>query len=243
MTDFEIKPSIPKLLVSVRNKTEALSALEGGCDWLDVKDPSLGSLGAPSLTDLAEISTISGSFLGWSSALGELEQLSDDQWNLIGNRFPGLNLVKVGLSGCDGQATWKLRLIELRKQQPHLELAMVHYADRKAANSPAWKEIVDVAEQLESPIILIDTFSKNGQTLLDHLTLKQLKRMREELSALRKGLALAGSLRPEQLAILIAETHPNIVAVRGAACKAGRNSEVCPARVAHLKRIVTQIAL
>lgn len=243
MTDFEMKPTIPKLLVSVRNKTEALSALEGGCDWLDVKDPSLGSLGAPSLADLAEISTISGSFLGWSSALGELEQLYDDQWNLIGNRFPGLNLVKVGLSGCDGQTSWKPRLIDLRKQQPQLALAMVFYADRTAANSPAWEDIVDAAEQLESPIILIDTFRKNGQTLLDHLSLEQLKRIREELRALHKGLALAGSLRAEQLAILIPETHPNIVAVRGAACKSGRNSEVCPARVADLKRIMSQMAL
>lgn len=243
MTDIEIKPSIPKLLVSVRNKAEALSALEGGCDWLDVKDPSLGSLGAPSLTDLAEISTISGSFLGWSTALGELEHLSDDRWNEIGRRFRRLSLVKVGLSGCEGQTAWKQRLIDLRKQQPHLVFATVYYADRKAANSPPWNKIVDVAVQLESPIILIDTYCKNGQTLLDHLSLEQLKGIREELSSIQKGLALAGSLRADQLATLISETHPNIVAVRGAACKSGRNSEVCPARVAHLKRIMSQMTL
>lgn len=242
MTDFEIKPSIPKLLVSVRNNTEALSALEGGCDWLDVKDPSLGSLGAPSLADLAEISMISGSFMGWSSALGELDQLTDNQWNEIGKRFPGLNLVKVGLSGCEGKTAWKSRLSDLRKQQPHLVLATVYYADHKAANSPSWREIVDVAEQLESPIILIDTYCKNGQTLLDHLSLAQLKGIREELSSIRKGLALAGSLRADQIATLVSETHPNIVAVRGAACKSGRNSEVCPARVASLKRIMSQVS-
>ena len=55
MTDFVIKFSPPKLLVSVRSLGEALTALQGGCDWLDVKEPSAGSLGAASLSTLQEI--------------------------------------------------------------------------------------------------------------------------------------------------------------------------------------------
>ena len=37
--------SSPQLLVSVRSAGEAVDALAGGCQILDVKDPSRGSLG------------------------------------------------------------------------------------------------------------------------------------------------------------------------------------------------------
>ena len=36
----------PGLLVSVRNAVEAEVALHGGADWIDVKEPKQGALGA-----------------------------------------------------------------------------------------------------------------------------------------------------------------------------------------------------
>ena len=36
----------PRLLVSVRNSREAIDALAGGADWIDLKEPANGTLGA-----------------------------------------------------------------------------------------------------------------------------------------------------------------------------------------------------
>lgn len=46
---------IPRLLVSVRNAEEALLAVRGGANIVDVKEPSHGSLGRASLEDLQAI--------------------------------------------------------------------------------------------------------------------------------------------------------------------------------------------
>jgi uncharacterized protein (UPF0264 family) len=38
--------STPRLLVSVRDAAEAVEALAGGADWIDLKEPQRGPLGA-----------------------------------------------------------------------------------------------------------------------------------------------------------------------------------------------------
>src|SRR5579872_3508444 len=46
---------VPRLLVSVRNLAEAESALAGGCDILDIKEPAHGAMG---MADVATIAAI-----------------------------------------------------------------------------------------------------------------------------------------------------------------------------------------
>ncbi|MCA9152852.1 MAG: hypothetical protein KDA92_26295, partial [Planctomycetales bacterium] len=45
----------PQLLISVQAPTEVRDALQAGVDFIDVKDPRRGSLGAPSLDTLAAV--------------------------------------------------------------------------------------------------------------------------------------------------------------------------------------------
>ncbi|MBI3863420.1 MAG: hypothetical protein HY290_16135, partial [Planctomycetia bacterium] len=47
--------SIPQLLVSVRSAAEAAAAIAGGCDVLDVKEPSRGPLGMADVSTIAAI--------------------------------------------------------------------------------------------------------------------------------------------------------------------------------------------
>ena len=51
-------PGIPRLLVSVRNAEEALMAVRGGADIIDVKEPSKGSLGRASVENLQAIADV-----------------------------------------------------------------------------------------------------------------------------------------------------------------------------------------
>lgn len=240
MDDLSFKFSSTKLLVSVRSLKEAEAALAGGCDWLDVKEPTAGSLGAATPEKISEIAPLASSFLGWSIALGEISEFDESSWTAVLPKFPDLSLVKLGLSQCVHPADWRIRLRRFKENSPELSIAMVFYADRQSANSPTWEETLEAAVELKSPVLLIDTFFKNGKTLLDHLTLEQLQAFRTQLDSLKLGLALAGSLRLEQIDTLTHEIHPDLVAVRGAACKSGRNSEICSSRVALLKRIVNR---
>jgi uncharacterized protein (UPF0264 family) len=238
VSSFDFSP--PKLLISVRDLAEAEIALQGGCDWLDVKEPSAGSLGTPSLEQLAEIASLSTAFAGWSTAAGELQNLTDATWNTILRSFPQLSLIKVGLSGYPNHASALERLKSLKSQQPQATLATVHYADHLIAHSPPWPHTLEIALAIESPVILIDTFSKNGNTLFDHVPLERLQTIRAQLTSLGIGLAVAGSLRAEHVPLIIQKIHPDLVAFRGAACKSGRTSELCADRVALLKRFLQQ---
>jgi uncharacterized protein (UPF0264 family) len=238
--DLSFKFSSTKLLVSVRSLNEAEAALAGGCDWLDVKEPTAGSLGAATPEKISEIAPLASSFLGWSIALGEISEFDESSWAAVLPKFPNLTLVKMGLSQCGHRTDWRNRLLRFKENSPELSIAMVYYADRQSANAPTWEETIEAAVDLNSPVLLIDTFFKNGKTLLDHLTLDQLQAFRTQVHSLNLGLALAGSLQLEQIDILTTQIHPDLVAVRGAACKSGRNSEVCPSRVALLKRIVNR---
>ena len=44
-----------KFLASVRNRAEALTALDNGADIIDVKEPDAGALGAADTQSLADI--------------------------------------------------------------------------------------------------------------------------------------------------------------------------------------------
>src|SRR5205085_11196960 len=49
---------VPKLLVSVRSAAEATLALRGGADWIDVKDPTRGSLGAATMATICDVAAV-----------------------------------------------------------------------------------------------------------------------------------------------------------------------------------------
>lgn len=88
---------IPRLLVSVRNADEALVAVRGGADIVDVKEPSFGSLGRASLEDLRAIALmlqdppvlvggLESEPIPLSIALGEVHEWSDSS-SLIASDF------------------------------------------------------------------------------------------------------------------------------------------------------------
>ena len=57
-----------RLLVSVRSLDEAVEAISGGCDILDVKEPGRGSLGMADLREIVAVAEFAGSVGRASSA-------------------------------------------------------------------------------------------------------------------------------------------------------------------------------
>ena len=107
--------SLPHLLVSVRSLEEAIAALEGGAELIDVKEPARGPLGRSDRETVGEIARHVRSAapdVPISAALGELPDLRAED-------FPGpVDYVKVGLAGCRARAEWQESFFHL---QPRFE--------------------------------------------------------------------------------------------------------------------------
>ena len=206
-----------KLLVSVRSAEEALAALEGGADLIDVKEPDNGPLGKAKDEVIAEIVQSIAGRRPVSAAMGEL--LDDDNRDL---RSIPLSFRKWGLAGC-AEEEWREPLLELR-EATSAYVVPVAYADSVSAESPAVSEVADFACSNGFPFMLIDTWEKDGFDLLSWMTPGELRRLVDEMRAKGTALALAGSLKREH-SLILRRIEPDWVAVRGAVCEGGKRSE------------------
>lgn len=232
-----------RLLVSVRNATEALAALDGGADWIDVKDPARGALGAADAATIASVVRAVADRCPVSAALGEL----DGRTLQIAQSTPrGVSLVKVGLAGCGAESAeprpWRDRWAEVSAALPTgVALAAVVYADWQTAAAPRPADVLAAALSIGCTTLLIDTFDKCGPTLLNCWTDREFKEFTSEVRQAGLRLALAGSLALSSIERVL-PLMPDVVAVRGAACRAGRGGEVEAARVRELADAIARPA-
>jgi (5-formylfuran-3-yl)methyl phosphate synthase len=211
------------LLVSVRSVAEAEAALAGGADVIDVKEPANGSLGRAADSVIGDIVSHVSGRRPISVALGELCEPGP---------LPSLaciSFVKWGLSRIGKDADWPDRWREARKavarENPSCQLVAVAYADWEAANAPDVDSVCRLACN-SAGVFLIDTFTKHiGRTLLDYLCPEALDSLCRRCRKAGVRVALAGSLKIEQLPTLM-ECRPDLIAVRGAVCTGGRNGQV-----------------
>src|SRR4051812_25584903 len=157
----------PGLLVSVRNSEEALAALEGGADVIDIKEPDRGSLGAADLTTVSEIVRYVNGSAPVTAALGELIDLPELRFEAQASaNYGGISVFKIGLSQCrelrDWRTAWSAAFLQLRTAWPDSRPVAVQYADWQAANSPAPHELLEVAIEHNCPALLIDTWEKSS---------------------------------------------------------------------------------
>ena len=227
----------PKLLVSVRSVGEANRALEGGVDILDVKDPSRGSLGMASINDITAIASlgpVSSRTILLSVALGEVVDWNSSQIDLA---LPSdITFAKLGLSQCAQKADWKAEWLSVRKavqrqSSSKLNWVAVAYADLAEANSPSVADVLAAAIETDCVGLLIDTWTKDGRTLLDGLDDKSITTIANDCHKAGLFLAVAGKLSHQSLQRL-ASVPVDVVAIRSAACVGtDRTLELDPRRV------------
>jgi len=211
------------LLVSVRDAAEARAALVGGADLIDVKEPLRGALGYALPTVWSEVLEAVGAAVPCSVALGEL--LTDPVAELA-PQTAGFAFAKVGLAGCSDCPDWQTRWHSALSLLPaSVSPVAVAYADSDAAHAPLPEQVLAAAAECSIKLLLLDTCDKRAGRLLDHLPLPELARL--ITAAHERGIAvvLAGSLTLEMFHQLLPLT-PRYLAVRGAACRAGRTSAI-----------------
>ncbi|MGH7174678.1 MAG: (5-formylfuran-3-yl)methyl phosphate synthase, partial [Gemmataceae bacterium] len=210
----------PRLLVSVRSAAEVEAAIAGGAELIDVKEPERGSLGPADVGVVADVVAKIAGRRAVSAALGEL---LDSFWKKP-SVVPHLAYAKWGLAGFHRHAplVWRWHLTHMSQQlaevNPGCQAVAVAYADWQRAQAPPPENVCDFAIEKATGAFLLDTWKKDGSTLLDCLSLTEIERMRERCRAAGVPMALAGSLGPAEIQTLL-PLRPDWFAVRGAVCQ------------------------
>jgi uncharacterized protein (UPF0264 family) len=208
-----------QLLVSVRSAAEAEAALAGGAHVIDVKEPSRGSLGRADDATLAEVVRVVAGRRPVSAALGELH----DGWQDLPGCTSQLYYVKWGLSKfrTEVRAGWAELWCEserVRALNPACAVVTVAYADARRAAAPDVEVVCDHLVEAGEGVLLLDTFAKDGSTLLAWLNVANVRRTVERCRTAGVRVALAGSLGVDEIRALL-PLRPDWFAVRGAACQ------------------------
>jgi uncharacterized protein (UPF0264 family) len=221
-----------ELLVSVRSVAEAAAALAGGAALIDVKEPRHGSLGRAADSTIRAIRSRVGDRRPVSAALGELVDrpapLPDVE----------LTYAKWGLSRCLDLSDWPVRLLRTAQQQGRRQAVAVSYVDWRLARAPRPGDLCDFACRHGWGVLLLDTWKKNGPTLLDWLCVAEIDRFCRRCRQAGVRVALAGSLGPVEIQRL-QEVQPDWFAVRGAVCRKNcRTNAVDAGRVRSLVQLL-----
>ena len=240
---IRIAPITPKLLVSVRDRSEIADALAAGADLIDLKEPRRGPL-APADLDLwlHAASLWTDRSLGppyLSAALGE----QSDAVRVARGLPAEFAFAKVGPSHCDGAERILDLWAEIRQLLDHrIELVAVAYADYRSARCIHPNAIFQLAADAGIQRCLIDTYIKDGQSTLQHLGIDGLTQLGSMAREAGLWWTLAGSIRLACVAELRQhDLVPDCFGVRGDVCQRGRTGTLSSDRIGLWKKSLASL--
>jgi uncharacterized protein (UPF0264 family) len=220
-----------RLLISVRDATEAQSAFAGGADLIDVKEPNRGALGAATRDVWREVLAKINERRPVSCALGELQERDVLE---RAREATGMSFAKVGLAGLQGNRDWQVqwRCVQHALPQPTALVAVI-YADWQDARTPLPCEILDHCAMLGCHWALIDTWQKGAGNLFQRIDDQGLKSIVSRAQSLQMQVVIAGSLTLDDLPHAMS-FNPDYVGIRSAACVGGREGRISDTLVSQL---------
>jgi (5-formylfuran-3-yl)methyl phosphate synthase len=226
-----------RLLVSVRDEREALDALAGGADVIDVKEPTHGALGAAAEETVCAIVKAIAGRRPVSTVLGDDVDACTIAIRASRAVANGASMVKLGLTGAS--STWEAESI-IRAgvaSARGVKVVVVGYADAERASSLAPEAVLHIAIRAGAHGLVLDTFDKSGPDLFGCLGAHRIVRI---ITAAREAGLLTG------LAGKLGRSHvrdarmlgADLLGVRGAVCESGRAGQLSPARVKELASLL-----
>jgi (5-formylfuran-3-yl)methyl phosphate synthase len=225
----------PRLLVSVRDLDEALAAADAGADFIDLKNPADGALGALAPRHIAQVVSalrVRHPGLRISATVGDLPAREQPEILRRVERVAscGVDYVKVGLwpapsapaavrALVDALAACTSSIVPVLVVDAGVDEALVRHALQSGA----------------FPALMVDTAEKRSGSLLQRLPLPVLASFVEAVRARGAMAGLAGSLRLEDAPTLRA-LAPDFAGFRGAVTRGARTAVLDPRRVRQLRR-------
>jgi len=233
-----------KLLISPKNENEALEAIAGGADIIDVKNPQEGPLGANFPWVIKRIRQITPANIEVSCTIGEAPNLPGSMaLAALGAATTGVNYIKAGLYGSKTpeEAVRLMRnVIKAAKEyNPAIKVVASGYADAARISTVDPLAVPEIAHEAQADIAMLDTTIKDGKSLFTFLTKSQLQRFVNAAHGYGLKAALAGSLQKEDLPVVYA-LGADVVGLRGAACTQSDrvNGQITREKVRELVEVV-----
>jgi uncharacterized protein (UPF0264 family) len=204
-----------QLLISVTSVAEAKIALENGADIIDLKDPSSGALGALPLSQIQAVVDYVHSEkpekVLTSATIGDLPMQADVILQHVTQlASTKVDIIKIGFFSSDDYQPCLDTLSNLT--QKGLKLIAVLFAEMTYPTG-----LIEAIKQAGFVGVMLDTWQKNGLTLLDYYSEDQRRYFSKQVLALEMSLGVAGSLRLQHIN-LVMEMRPSYMGFRGGVC-------------------------
>lgn len=236
-----------KLLISPTNEKEALEAIAGSAEIIDVKNPKEGSLGASFPWVIRRIREITPPNIEVSCAIGDAPNLPCAvSLAALGAATTGVDYIKVGLYGVKSKedATYLLRSVtkSVKDCNSSIKIVATGYADASRVGSIDPLLVPEIAHSAGADVAMVDTAVKDGKNLFAFLTINQLQNFVNAAHSHDLKAALAGSLRKEDL-LAVYNLGADIAGLRSAACTNGDriNGRITREKVKTLAQTLAQI--
>lgn len=221
-----------RLLVSVRSPAEALLAAEGGADFIDLKEPRDGALGALPMATIRAIVQVlreRGIGLPISATIGDVGM---HQAALIAARVEavgacGVDYVKVGIERSPRAA----EVLDMLAGSRHAVVPVF------IADAGLDVELVAQACRLGFPAVMADTADKRAGSLFACADSSDLQRFIATVRQAGKLVGLAGALRLPDLPTL-RQLAPDFAGFRSAVCGGDRASALEAQKVRDLAELL-----
>ena len=212
-----------KLLISPQNIKEAIEAIAGGADIVDVKNPKEGSLGANFPWVIKEVKQLLPDNVELSCTIGEVPNLPGSMsLAAYGAALLGVDYIKVGLNGVQTiqKATDLLENIvrAVKMCNSKIRIVVAGYGDYSRVNSIEPQLVVQAAFSVKADVVMLDTAIKDGKNLFVFQNFQQLEAFIDAAHEHQLSVALAGSLQSQNL-LTVKKLGADFVGLRGAACQ------------------------
>jgi len=210
------------LMVSVQNLAEALEAIKGGADIVDVKNLQEALVGSAHPRVVKEVREAVPPENHASVTLGVVpNQVGTVAMAVYTAGVLKATSVKVGFMNTEYKAAVEILLASKEALEgTDTKLIGSLFADNPLYDGLDSHHMVRLAKDGQCDGFLIDTLTKDGRNLFDFLDESELRDMVFEGKEAGMSTALSGHLRVEDLDEL-ARINPDIVGVRGAVCQKG----------------------
>src|ERR1035437_7879713 len=152
------------------NEKEALEAIAGGANIIDVKNPKEGALGANYSWVIKRIKEVTPNNVEVSCTLGEVGNLPGSvSLAALGASSLGVDYIKVGLYGIktSEEAIFLLQTVSRAAKEcnPKIKIAVAGYADAAKIVTINPLMIPEITHKAQVDVAMIDTSIKDGKNL------------------------------------------------------------------------------
>jgi uncharacterized protein (UPF0264 family) len=198
------------MLASVRNWEEAQIALNANVDIIDLKQPNFGALGALEIETICDIVMKIDFRCPVSATIGDLPMQADTIFDAVQATVKtGVDFVKIGFFP---SGNWLPVVEKLRPLTTKYQLIAVLFADQNPDI-----HFISALKNNGFVGVMLDTMNKERGNLTQIMPLDTIQTFVELAKKHSLICGLAGSLRAEDIAILL-PLEANYLGFRGALC-------------------------